>query len=80
MKRFEYEITRHPADTLKQMVYFCTETGEECTLDEVPGEETKKLSQILNERGNQGWELIQVSFGKNGMMAFWKRKVKKKEK
>ena len=79
MKRFEYEITRHPADTYKQVVYFCTETGE-CTLDEVPGEETKMLSQILNERGNQGWELIQVSFGKDGMMAFWKRKVKEKEK
>jgi hypothetical protein len=38
------------------------------------------LSQILNERGNHGWELIQVSFGKDGMMAFWKRKVKEKEK
>ncbi len=79
MKRFEYEITRHPANTFKQMVYFCTETGE-CVLDEVLDEETKKLSQILNERGNHGWELIQVSFGKNGMMAFWKRKMKKKEK
>ncbi len=53
MKRFEYEITRHPADTYKQVVYFCTENGE-CTLDEVPDEETKMLSQILNERGNQG--------------------------
>ncbi len=79
MKRFEYEITRHQADTYKQVVYFCTETGE-CTLDEVPDEETKMLSQILNERGNQGWELIQVSFGKDGMMTFWKRKVKEKKK
>ncbi len=79
MKRFEYEITRYPADTFKQVVYFCSETGE-CTLDEVPGEETKMLSQILNERGNQGWELIQVSFGKDGMIAFWKRKMKEKEK
>ncbi len=77
MKRFEYEITHHPTDTFKQVVYFCTETGES-TLNEVPGEETKMLSQILNERGNHGWELIQVSFGKDAMMVFWKRKVKKK--
>ena len=79
MRRFEYEITKHKEDTFKQVVYFCSETGE-CTLEEVPGEETKMLSQILNERGNQGWELVQVSFGKDGAMAFWKRKVKDKEK
>ncbi len=79
MKRFEYEITRHKEDAFKQVVYFCSENGE-CTMEEVPGEETKMLSQILNERGNQGWELVQVSFGKDGAMAFWKRKIKDKKK
>lgn len=79
MKGFEYRITRHPAETFKQVIYFCTETGE-CTLDEVPGDQTDMLTDILNEQGEQGWELVQVSFGKEGVMAFWKRKIKGKEK
>jgi len=39
-------------------------------------DQTTTLVKILNERGEQGWELVQVSFGKDGVMAFWKRKVK----
>jgi hypothetical protein len=79
MKRFEYEITKHPADTFNQVVYFCSETGE-CSINEVPGDQTEILADTLNERGSQGWELVQISFGKDGVVAFWKRKVKKKEK
>lgn len=74
MKRFEYEISRHTADTFRQVIYFCTETGE-CTLDEVPSDQINVLSGILNERGKQGWELVQISFGKDGVMTFWKRKM-----
>jgi hypothetical protein len=77
MKRFEYEISQHPGETFKQLVYFCTETAE-CSLEEVPRNQTGVLAEILNARGQQGWELIQVSFGKDGVMAFWKRKVKDK--
>jgi len=77
MKQFEYEITQHPADTFKQVVYFCTEAGE-CTLDEVPRDQTEVLTGVLNERGRQGWALVQVTFGKEGAMAFWKRKIKDK--
>ena len=79
MKHFEYDITRHPGDSFKQLVYFCTETGE-CTLEQVPGDQPEILVDVLNERGKQGWELVQVSFGQDGVMAFWKRKVKEKEK
>ncbi len=75
MKHFEYEISRHTADTFRQVIYFCTETGE-CTLDEVPSDQINVLSGILNERGKQGWELVQISFGKDGVMTFWKRRIK----
>jgi hypothetical protein len=30
---------------------------------------------LLNERGGEGWELIQLLFGKDGVMACWKRRV-----
>jgi hypothetical protein len=78
MKTFAYEITHHPANAFKELVCFCTEAGE-CTLDEVPRDQTKTLAGILNEHGQKGWELVQVCFGQEGIMAFWKRKVKEKE-
>jgi len=74
MKGFEYEITKHPAEAFKQIIYFCTETGQ-CNLDEVPFDQTEILAKMLNEKGKQGWELVQISFGKEGLMAFWKRQL-----
>ena len=77
MERFEYEITHHSDHEFEQLVYFCSETGK-CAISEVPADQTRALLRILNERGNRGWELVQVSFGKDGAMAFWKRKVKER--
>jgi hypothetical protein len=79
MKRFEYDITKHSADTFDKVVYFCSETGQ-CGLDEVSRDQTRILADILNQKGQEGWELVQVAFGQDGLMAFWKRKVKDKEK
>ena len=79
MKRFEYEITIHPAETFNRVAYFCSEAGE-CSINEVPADQTEVLKDTLNELGEQGWELLQISFGRDGIMAFWKRKVKNKEK
>lgn len=78
MKKFEYQITQHPSDAFKQVVVFCSETAE-CSIEEVPGDQTKILTDLLNERGQQGWELIQAAFGKGGVLAFWKRRIKEKE-
>ena len=78
MKYFEYEITKHPAETLKKVIYFCSETGQ-CSLDQVTKDDTRTLESILNLRGKEGWELVQVSFGKDGLMVFWKREKKKKD-
>ena len=79
MKRFEYEITKHSADTFDKVVYFCSETGQ-CSIDEISRDQTRILADILSQRGEKGWELIQLVFGEDGVMAFWKRKVKEKEK
>ncbi len=78
MKHFEYQISHHSGDTFERVVYFCSESGE-CSIGEVPADQTRILTDILNERGRQGWELIQAFFGKDGLMALWKRKVKEKE-
>jgi hypothetical protein len=76
MQRFEYDVTRHSADTFRELTFYCSEKGE-CTLDTVPQEQTDILKALLNQRGWEGWELIQLAFGDNGLIAFWKRAIRK---
>jgi hypothetical protein len=75
MKQFEYEITTHLAETFTHVTYFCNEEGD-CAIHQVPEEQVRLLTGILNDRGRQGWELMQLAFGKGGLMAFWKRGIK----
>ncbi|ROR03276.1 hypothetical protein [Desulfosoma caldarium] len=74
MDRFEYSVTRHSAEAFRETAYFCTDQGT-CTLEDVPVDQAAILENLLNERGKQGWELVQVVFGRNGLLAFWKRRV-----
>lgn len=74
MQRFEYEITSHPAEEFSQLVYFCTEKGE-CGIRDLPPDQLSVLGKLINQRGAEGWELIQVFFGKDGVVMFWKRAI-----
>jgi hypothetical protein len=74
MERFEYEITTHSAESFARVVYFCSDAGD-CSLEEVPVQEPAILANILNERGLNGWELVQMVFGKDGVLACWKRRL-----
>jgi hypothetical protein len=74
MKKLQYEITKHASDSFNELVYFCSAQGD-CSLSRIPADQTEFLSQVLNERGGQGWELVQLVFGKEGVVAFWKREV-----
>jgi len=74
MSLFEYDITKHSDQDFKKTNFFCTASGE-CALGEVPDQETLLLKKVLDERGNQGWELVQLYFGKDGIVAFWKRGI-----
>ena len=69
---YKYRITKHPAGEISSIVYFCTENGK-CKYDQVPTDQLKKLEEILNIEGKEGWELIQLSFGEDGVVAFWKK-------
>lgn len=72
--QFEYEITVHPEETFHELVYFCTATGE-CAPERAPGDMTRALTGVLNDRGREGWELVHVTFSAAGVVAFWKRAV-----
>ena len=72
MNKFVYKISKHPAETFKELVYYCSESGE-CTIEQIPHDQIEILQDVLNAEGATGWELIQVSFGQNGVLAFWKK-------
>ena len=74
MKRFEYEITKHQADEFKHFVYFCTDHGE-CNLNGLPSSQLDRVGDFLNEKGSEGWELVQIFPGKDGIVGFWKREI-----
>ena len=72
MSRFEYDITKHGAEAFSRVAYFCSEQGE-CGVEEVPLDQLQIMREILNRRGGEGWELVQLFFGQEGVVAFWKR-------
>lgn len=74
MNQFEYNITTHPAEEFDKLVYFCSEHGE-CELNQLQPDQLHILKDILNEKGSQGWQLIQLNFGNGGVVAFWKKGI-----
>jgi hypothetical protein len=74
MNKFEYKITKHPSEEFKKVVYFCSDEGQ-CNIDQLPADQLSVMEEIMNERGLEGWELIQLSFGDGGIIAFWKRSI-----
>jgi hypothetical protein len=74
MSNFEYRVTLHPAEAFREMVLFCSRDGG-CSAEIVPAEQIKKMESLLNESGHKGWELVQASFGKEGLLVFWKREL-----
>lgn len=75
MEIFEYEITKHSVKEFAQLHIYCSESGE-CSLENIPDFQIRHLADILNEQGGRGWELVQISFGQDGLVIFWKRKIR----
>ena len=73
MKKYDYDITHHPVESLGRSDFVCSEDGA-CGPD-ADAERTDSLKEILNERGKLGWELVQLAFGRGGALAFWKREA-----
>ncbi len=75
MDLYEYRVTRHPAESFREIVYFCSREGS-CDLEVISSDQVQKMETILNEGGRKGWELVQATFGKDGVLVFWKRMMK----
>jgi hypothetical protein len=87
MKNWEYDITSYsieqvravraelgyPADD-ERAVMFCTDEGL-CFFDNIPNPNIKAILHILNGRGAEGWQLVDVAFRTDEMLCFWKREA-----
>ena len=72
MSRYEYKITRHSSDAISDFVYMCDGKGE-CSLEKIATDQSGKIETILNQEGTKGWELVQIVFGRDGLLVFWKK-------
>ena len=84
MERWQYRITVHTAaDVLAQLsqnveqvppTIFCDDEGA-CYFDAGPNPLTQAIERVLDQVGEGGWELVQVTFRSQQMICFWKRPV-----
>ncbi|MEJ2033628.1 MAG: hypothetical protein P8Y63_11440 [Deltaproteobacteria bacterium] len=72
MPQFEYDLTIYPPGTFSDLVYICTEDGR-CDAEKMPHDQGRKLVEMLNRHGAEGWELVDVLINRAGVLAFWKR-------
>jgi hypothetical protein len=82
MAHWRYRITVHAADDVLEalsepvaevprMIY-CDDEGA-CYFDNGPNPLTQAIEQLLNQVGEEGWELVQVAFRPEQMICFWKQ-------
>lgn len=72
MARIQYEIDLYSVRDFRQLAFVCSPSGE-CESREVPGDQVEVLSRKLNARGVDGWELVQISFGREQAVAIFKK-------
>jgi hypothetical protein len=81
MAHWRYRITVHAADDVLEalsepveevprMIY-CDDEGA-CYFDNGPNPLTQAIERLLNQVGEEGWELVQVAFRPEQMICFWK--------
>jgi len=88
VERWEYEITTHtagevlkvreelghPPDPQGPDVVYCDTEGV-CFFDEAPNPYVEAIVHILNEKGKEGWELVQIAFRQNDFICIWRREL-----
>jgi len=85
MKRWEHAITVHTiadilaarqdvSDESAPHILYC-DSDAECFFDHTPNPQVQAMVDILNHRGREGWELVQVIPRQEDMICFWRRPV-----
>ena len=86
MTRWEYDITTYSVSEILSIRdrlglsgreegarrIFCDSEGQ-CFFDDMPNPEMEAIKNLLDTRGSEGWELVQVVFHKEELICMWKR-------
>jgi hypothetical protein len=82
MTHWRYRITMHTADDILALLtepveevppaILCDDAGA-CYFDSGPSPLTQAVEDLLNQSGEEGWELLQVAFRPGQMVCFWKQ-------
>ena len=65
------ERLTEPVDEVPRMI-FCDDEGT-CYFDAGPNPFTRAIERLLDQVGEEGWELVQVMFRREQMICFWKQ-------
>jgi hypothetical protein len=86
MPSWRYDITSYSVEDVQQLVaqqehqagpfapslMYCDKEGT-CFFDQMPNRYVNVIVDILNGRGREGWELVNVAFRERQMICVWKR-------
>ena len=84
MNRWQHKVTIHTAADILALLpesveqappmVFCDDEGA-CYFDSGPNPYTQAIELLLNQVGEEGWELVQVAFRPQQMICFWKQSL-----
>lgn len=68
------EAQGYDPDPAGPAMLYCDQEGR-CFFDAMPNSYVQSIIMVLDGRGHEGWELVQVVFRREQMICFWKRRV-----
>lgn len=82
MKKCEYDISFHSIEELdiSQLEFspsqtIACDTEGHCFFSDVIKPNMDTFKELLNRRGSEGWELVQIGYHKGSLVCFWKREI-----
>ncbi|MBC7225007.1 MAG: hypothetical protein H5T59_12175 [Anaerolineae bacterium] len=65
------EVQGGPVGQAAPMI-FCDAEGT-CFFDDAPNPYVAAITEILNRKGQDGWELVQIAFREQQLICIWRR-------
>ena len=78
MTQWTYHITTHqlpPSQCKSKEVIECDQSGGCFVHDVCQGEGAEWLASFLQEKGKEGWELVQTEYHHRELLCIWKKKL-----
>jgi hypothetical protein len=86
VQRWEYDISVHTREDIEAVrsgmppeaggeePFLCDDRGV-CFFDRTPDGNVNVLRSILNQRGAQGWQLVQIDYRRDRLICTWRRPI-----